>query len=391
MSKVSSLLEAGALLPAGTKIDPQEPVDPISARRYLHPALGDRPVVRLSADGLAQGDDLVMEFLGFEKPAVNGPLAYRRRQSLGFPGWALIHDPGHARYALEVVKEFKKEARRAKSKPGHAYDGFTAIARQLGRSVANFLPSYWEQVGREFIQIGNNTYGSRAFNKAREAERVHALKVDENLRRDAFLEFALAGCLTNQALTEYGAELQQSHKPEDAWRFFREVCVRRTLGGMPPWATMSKDLKSLITAAKLDVEQETLALLEEIAEAPSMSRASMAFWKAYRKEFKTLAARSDRVAGALLNLVPQGDWQGTVIWTWLDFLEAWDVLPNLWKQDVAEAARPRGAYLASCSSEHSICSPPWLPRCAVRASRSSSRPTAGANPTTSTCLTWLWN
>ena len=147
MSAIEQLLEAGALLTAKQKVSSKEPVDDISARVYAHPGLGT-PVVRLSADKLAQGDDLEMEFLGFGEPEVQGPVAKRRRQALGFPGWALINDPKHAKYALQLVKSMKKAARRAKSKPGHAYEAFSSTCEKLGRSVAHFLPSYWEEVGR---------------------------------------------------------------------------------------------------------------------------------------------------------------------------------------------------------------------------------------------------
>ncbi len=339
----TTLLDAGALVPIKTKIQDASHVDQISARNYRHGGLGDRPVVRLSADNLAQGDDLEMEFLGFDAPTVQGPLAYRRRQALGFPGWALIHDPEHARYALELVKEFKKAVRKSKSKPGHGYDAFVEIAKGLGKSVAHFLPSFWEQVGREFIQIGNSTYASRAFGKAREAEKVHALKVDEKLRQDAFLEFALAGCLSNKALTEYGKELQQSLSGEEAWNFFRELCVRRTLGGMPPWTSLPKDLKPLITGAGLDLDEEMKKFLKEILESPSMNRANMGFWKACSKFIKELAAEDDHAAGILLNLMPDtSHWNRQICWEYFDLLEEWNLLQNVWNEGISEAAAPQG-------------------------------------------------
>lgn len=347
MAKPELLLEAGALVPVKSKVDKTFPVDPVSARQYGHAALGDRPVVKLTADSLAQGDDLAMEFLGFDSPTVAGPVAVRRRQALGFPGWALINDPGHARYALEIVKEFRREIRRAKSKPGHAYDGFVAIADKLGKGVAHFLPSFWEEVGRELITIGNNTYAARAFNKAREAEKVHALPVDENIRKDAFLEFALAGCLTNKALTEYAKELEQSVDPQEAWTFFRELCVRRTKGGMPPWTSMTKELAQLATAAKLDVDDAIHGVMEDILESPAMARAPMGFWKACSKSLKALAAKNDRVAGLLLNLLPQvTNWDKSPAWEWLEFLKQWDVLPNAWADGVSDEAAPSGGPAA---------------------------------------------
>lgn len=398
MSRVNALLEAGALVPVKTKVDKESTVDAISARVYRHAALGDRAVVRLTADGLAQGDDLAMEFLGFEAPEVEGPVALRRRQALGFPGWALINDPDHARYALELVKEFRREARRAKSKPGHAYDGFVEIAKRLDRSVAHFLPSYWEEVGREFMQVGNSTYASRAFGKAREAEKVHSLNVDENLRQEAFLEFALAGCLTNKALTEYGKDLQKTREPEEAWQFFRELCVRRTLGGMPPWTSMTKELGQLIKAAGLDVEAEVHSFLKEIIESPAMNRAAMGFWKASSKTLAALADKDDHVAGVLLNLMPEVSyWNKDDAWKWLEYLADWNLLENAWQDGVSEEAGPRGGpvewlrrYVNLDENPHSNCTifcGRWRIDCDRTASRCSSRQKAGA---ASMLICWIW-
>ena len=250
MATAEQLLEAGALIPVRTKVKSDTGVDPISARVFRHSALGEHPVVKLTPENLAAGIDLTMSFLGFDEPTVAGPVAKRRRQAPGFPEWALVNDPKHARFALELVKDFKKEARRARSKPGHAYDGFVATSKKPGKSVAHFLPSFWGQVGREDIVVGNATYASRAFGKARAAEKVHGLRVDEQIRKDAFLEFALASCVSNKALTKYGKELLGTHKPKEAWEFFRELCLRRTLGGMPPWTSMIKDLEGLIVSQR---------------------------------------------------------------------------------------------------------------------------------------------
>ena len=359
MSIVNSVLEAGGLVPATSKISQSNVVDTISGRCYQHAALGDRCVVRLTPDALAQGEDLALEFLGFASPEVVGPIAMRRQQALGFPGWALINDPKHARYALEIVKEFRREARRAKSKPGHAYDGFTAIAEKLGRSVAHFLPSFWEEVGRELIAVGNNTYAGRAFNKAREAEKVHALKVDETIRQQAFIEFALAGCLSNKALTEYGKELQESHNAEDAWSFFRELCLRRTKGGMPPWMSMPKELAQLAASAGLDANDELTRVLEEIVEMPAMRRAAIGFWKGCSKVMPALAKANDQIAGALLNMLPEvGRWNQDPIWEWLELLETWGLLDNLWGDDVPAAARPKNGPAAWLSKIAAVNSNP---------------------------------
>lgn len=347
MASPDELLSAGALLSVKEKVRNESTIDTVSARRYQHPALGNRPVVRLVADNLAAGDDLTMEFLGFAAPEVIGPVAKRQRQALGFPGWAIINDPKHARYALELVKEFKKAVRKSKAKPGHGYDEFVEISKRLGKSVAHFLPSFWEQVGREFIALDNATYASRAFGKAREAEKVHALKVDETLRQDAFLEFALAGAVSIKALTEYGKDLASTHDPVAAWTFFRELCVRRTLGGMPPWTSMVKDLTPLIKAAKLDLEDEIQRIIVEIVDSPAISRANLGFWDSAAKFVGSLVQKNSHVAGVLLNMIPQtSSWRTNDLWPWLDHLQAWGILQNGWKENVPEDAGPTGGTAA---------------------------------------------
>ncbi|HNH84771.1 MAG TPA: DUF4132 domain-containing protein, partial [Acidobacteriota bacterium] len=227
-------LRAGGLVLVESQVSDKEPVDRVSARTYGHPAMPEETVVRLSADVLSRGDDRVMEVLGFDPPDIKPELALQRRRAIGFPGWALIHDPDRASFALDVVKEMKKHGRLAKSKPGHAKDGFDQIGERLGRSVPHYLPSYYEEVGRIYIELGNQTYAAQAFNKAREAERVHALKIDEAQRQASFLDFALAGALTVKALSQYAKDLLGGFTPEIAYKTFRDLVVKRTLGGLPP-------------------------------------------------------------------------------------------------------------------------------------------------------------
>src|SRR5262249_36768976 len=102
----------GLLAPDST----EKNTDLVRARAYRHPALGEAVGVRLCPDALAQGDDLTMDVLGFGPPELRSGLARQRRRALGFPAWPLIHDPARARYALEVVQEFRTETRKARSK-----------------------------------------------------------------------------------------------------------------------------------------------------------------------------------------------------------------------------------------------------------------------------------
>ena len=326
----AALLRAGALVLPAAKLPSDEPSDGVSARTYAHPALGARVVVRLASDPLAPSDDLEAELLGFGAPRVHAGLARRRRRALGFPGWALVHDPKQARYALEVVKELKKAARVAKSKPGHAKEAFDAIGKRLARSVPQFLPSFYEEAGRAFIEVGNLGFAASTFAKAREAEKVHALKVEPEARQTAFLEFALAGAITGKALSEYASELAKGSEAEEAFALFRELCVKRILGGMPPWSGMGKDLKRLGKAARLDLAGEDSRLIEEILEAPALARAPGEFWSTYSEAIVRLGKASDAVKAAMLRLNPEasGDRAAFAI-TWIGLLEEMGAVAGL--------------------------------------------------------------
>ena len=65
---VEAILRAGGLAPPGARTG--EPADPVRARRYRHPALGDRPVGRLEAHGCVrvQGANDAMPGIEARKP-----------------------------------------------------------------------------------------------------------------------------------------------------------------------------------------------------------------------------------------------------------------------------------------------------------------------------------
>jgi len=342
----SQTLRAGGLVPHDAKLSKDEAVDRVRARAYRHPVLPGRPVVRLTAESVVAGDDLEMATLGFGPAEDRGPVGKERKRPLGFPGWALVHDPQNARYALDVVKEFKKHARKAKSKPGHARDGIDAIAVKLGKTVPQFLPSFYEEAGRAFIEHGAPSFAAAMFGKARAAEAVHALEVDEQHRVDGFLEFALAGAVTTKALTEYAKELAEHHEPAVAYGHFRQLCLQRTLGGMPPWAGMAKDLRRLAKAAKLDPDDEDARLVAEIIDSPALAKAAGEFWRAYQAPIAALGKRSPAARGALLNLFPTGaTYSAELDDAWLDLVDETGAVDAV-IGDAPEEARPSGGRAA---------------------------------------------
>lgn len=336
-------LAAGGLVPASATLDVGEAVDTVVARAYRHAVLPGRTVIRLTAENVAAGDDLEMATLGFGPGEDRGGVAKERKRPLGFPGWALVHDPRNARYALDVVKEFKKHARRAKSKPGHAKDGIDALAEQLGKTVPHFLPSFYEEAGRAFIEHGAASFAATMFSKAREAEAVHALEVDEQHRVVAFLEFALAGAVTTKALTQYAKELGDHHAPAAAYGHFRQLCVQRTLGGMPPWSGMAKELRRLAKAAKLDLAEEDRRFAAEVIQSPALGKAAGEFWRAYATPITELGQRSAAIRGAILDLFPKGPGVSSsadIDEAWLDLVESTGAVQALVSDDAPAEARP---------------------------------------------------
>ncbi len=247
-----------------------------------------------------------------------------------------------------MVKKLKREARRARAKPGAAWNGMVMIAESMDRSVVHFLPSFWEEAGRAFIEAGNVSYAGRAFAKARDAERVHALDVDAGRLREVYLEFALAGALTVRVISAYSRDLERSRRPAEALALFRDLCVRRTLGGVPPWKAMPRDLRRLITAANLDATTQETAFLREVLGSQAMKRAHSSVWQTYGNAIQQLAADDPKVAGVLLNLLPvPSDMVGSKFFgRWLEHLDDWDLLANLWRDGVAAAAGPRGGAAA---------------------------------------------
>ncbi|MFP8963801.1 hypothetical protein ACLIYP_25100, partial [Streptomyces nanhaiensis] len=300
----AALLEAGAVLPPGAT--DREDADVLTVRAYTHPALEERRVVRLVPGTLGEAEDLALDFLGLvREPAVH-EAGQVRRETLGFPAWALVNDPANGHHALALVRDVERLSRQAKSRPGAAKEGFEELGERLGRAVPHFLPTFYEQAARVFLRHENTTYAAAFFGKAREAERVHALPVDEERQRAVFLEFAFAGALTVKALKEHVKALSARLAPAEAWTQFRQLTVERCAAGMPPYASLPQDARGLIRAAGLDRVAEECALVADLLASPAAVRAPASFWNAYRSTLAVLAGRQPAVRVRLLEIMPSG-------------------------------------------------------------------------------------
>lgn len=300
----AALLDAGAILPPGTT--GREDADALTVRTYTHPALDERRIVRLVPGTLGEAEDLALDFLGLVREPETPQVGQIRRETLGFPAWALVNDPANGHHALALVKDVERLARQAKSRPGTAKEGFEALGERLGRAVPHFLPTFYEQAARVFLQHENTTYAAAFFGKAREAERVHALAVDEERQRAVFLEFAFAGALTVKALKEHVKALAARLSPADAWAQFRQLTVERCAAGMPPYASLPQDARGLIKAAGLDRVAEECALVADLIASPAAVRAPASFWNTYRATLVLLAREQPAVRARLLEIMPAG-------------------------------------------------------------------------------------
>lgn len=339
-SDTARILAAGGIAPRGAKLPEGERAGAVGARAFTHPALPGRTVVRLTTEAMSPGVDVEMETLGFGPPKATPDLGWQRYRALGFPGWALVHDPARAKFALEVMKEFKKAAARVKSKPGHARDAFVAIGDRLARSVPHFLPSFWEEAGRAFLAEDSTSFAAQAFEKARTTEKEHGLTIDEETRGAVFLEFALAGAVAAKTLSAYAKELEKSYGAKDAYARFFELARRRTLGGMPPWSGMSKDLRALAKAAKLDEAAEDERFLAETLDAQALALAPAELWSSYGDALVRLAKRDPVKRDRLRHVFPKpprgGDEQKAA---WLALLDRAGALDAVTQVSGDEAKR----------------------------------------------------
>jgi hypothetical protein len=316
-------------------------VDRLTARRYTHPALSDQPIVRLVPAALGEAEDLALEFLGLAREGEPVQVGRTRQEALGFPAWALVNDPANGHHALALVKEMERLARQARTKPGAAKEGFEQLADELGRSVPHFLPTYLEQVGRVMLDVDNKTYAAAFFDKARQAEQVHNLELDEDRLRAVFVEFALSGALTVKALRRYVKDLSVRLDGARAWEGFRQLCVERSAAGMPPYAGLAEDTRSLLRRAGLPKEAAAAAereLLWELLCSPAIGRAPAAFWTSWRERLIELTAGDPARAGEggpsaaevrrrLLELLPtpsgESSWRPSRFTpSWLELLSA---------------------------------------------------------------------
>ncbi len=298
-------LGAGGIVALGAKLAEDQRSSPVTARAYPHPALeAGKVIIRLEPDAVAAGTDAEMAAFGFGEPEVSTPLGQVRFRTLGFPAWALVNEPKKAKAALDVTDEMRKAKRLVQAKPGHAKDAFEKIAKTLSRGTPQFLPSFWEEVGRVVADQASSTMAAQCFERARQAERAYKLKTNPEDTDAVFVEFALLGALSAKTLSQYAKDLAKTAGGKEAYRRFRAIIIKRALGGMPPYSGMGKDLQTLAKGAGLDVDKEADALALEMIEAPGINKAPSEFWSTYRDALVRIGKDKPETRTRLRNLWP---------------------------------------------------------------------------------------
>lgn len=328
-------LGAGGIVALGAKLAEDQRASNVTARAYSHPAMDGKTIIRLEPDAVAAGTDAEMAAFGFGEPEVSKPLGQVRFRTLGFPAWALVNEPKKAKAALDVTDEMRKAKRLVQAKPGHAKEAFEKIAKTLSRGTPQFLPSFWEEVGRVVADQASSTMAAQCFERARQAERAYKLKTDPEDTDAVFVEFALLGALAAKSLSQYAKDLAKTAGGKEAYRRFRAIIIKRALGGMPPYSGMGKDLQTLAKGAGLDVDKEADALALEMIDAPGINKAPSEFWTTYRDALIRIGKASPDARTRLRNLWPSpkgGNDQAKKAFqgeTWLTILDEIGALSDL--------------------------------------------------------------
>ncbi|WP_217142497.1 DNA-binding protein [Streptomyces sp. AC627_RSS907] len=334
------LLRAGAVLPPGTAGGGVRAV-PVVARTYRHPALADdQVVVRLVS--MEPGEDPGTGFLGLETEGEPVEVGVAQPRALGFPEWVLVHHPEDGHLAMTVVERMEKISRTARSSPKRARASFEKIGRELAGAVPHFLPTFYEQAGRVFLDVDEKSYASMMFSNARKAETAHGLPFDEERMDAVFLEFSLADAVQSNMLSSYAKGLPSRSRMTSgtALRHVRGLFVRLAAHGLAPSGPGVGDLRRLAKAAvgkgAFDVEVDHL---RQMLVQPGTAKAPTSWWTANEKALRELIRREPAFRGVLLGIMPSG-WKQHELTYWAELLEETGALAGLFDTTLPSDVRP---------------------------------------------------
>ena len=150
--------------------------------------------------------------------------------------------------------------------------------------------------------------------------------------------------MTAKSLSEYARDLVMSAPPGEAHAALKELCVQRTLGGLPPWTAMAAELRRTAKAAGLDPAAEEAEVLADLLDAPATMRAAPGFWTGYRAALLRAAKADPAFRGKLLGLHPTPpDGRDAFTDWWIELLEESGAAQGLNRPVVGAGGRPAPA------------------------------------------------
>src|SRR6478735_8766211 len=364
-ARVAALLDAGAVLPAGTT--GREDADALTARTYTHTALGDRPVVRLVPGTLGEAEDLALEFLGLARTDETHVVGQVRRETLGFPAWALVNDPANGHHALALVKDIERLGRQARSRAGALT--VKALRQYVRDLVARLAPANaWAQFRRLLVErcaAGMPPYAALP-------QDVRALVKAAGLDRESAERELVADLIGSPGIVRAPASFWTAYRPALVTLARREPSVRaRLLGFFPETFSESGRVTEaehdwLVLLADSGAEDLLTALPATSASSavsdPSVSPADwIGRWEAHRRRNRATSGRSRQTLDLVARMADrlhadgrpvelfQGRWQRTADLDLLDLCLA-SGIPVAEPDDTDTGARqghgvPLGSWL----------------------------------------------
>ena len=183
-------------------------VDTLTARAYRHPALDERHrrAARAGHARRGRGPDPGVPRLRRTRDASPRSAWCASRRSASRPGrWSTTRPTATTRWPWSRTSSGSPGGQVPRS--ARPRTGFDELGERLARRAA--LPADLLRAGRRGSSSprDNPTYAATHVRRAREAERAHALPIDEERQHAVFLEFALAGALTVKALSAHARDL----------------------------------------------------------------------------------------------------------------------------------------------------------------------------------------
>lgn len=312
---------------------------PLVAVTYRAAVLGERPIVRLVEANLTQAEDLTLGAVGLTADTGSEPpvVGHGPQRALGFPAWVMVTDPDRARSALETAERLSLVLKKASSSGQATYRSVEAMGVELARTTPHFLPTFYEEAARRMLAADQANFAGRLFGKAREAERAHALPIDEDRHAAAFLEFVLSGSISAMEITAESKALLERLEAPEALERFSTLVRERARAGSPPYASVGADVRRLATAAQDKGAEDEV--LRDLLESPSVTRAPKGFWSSSSKAIVRLARSDESVRRRLIDLTPDFGYEtGLEQDQWIDLLDETGALAMLTTGDADAAA-----------------------------------------------------